>query len=274
MMIKLLTIGFLTFLSSVSFGDDHFQYVDIEELDHEKREQYLRKKNIHNPGSYAYHVINSIPGNVNDSLSSQCKGFLSQDIYGKKKSLYSERVFEASVRADSYAYKSGVNDLLFFHYTRARAMLNDLRGNNPERFNRSFEYLRRASLSYKLWSSMIYVAEDPLSSKSFGNLRVEFTISPSARVLELGYNLDLKQDDPLGIMDELEQKHPGFKKACLNTEQQGWCCGESGIRYLIFEDSGIGLVDYYNPRSDNHNQHFQLITPHVIQAVDLNYGPF
>lgn len=126
-------------------------------------------------------------------------------------------------------------------------------------FDQMFEFIRNRPAPYAgFWSREFYVAEDPESSKSFGNKLVEFKLNPQGRLLP--YSQEVRE----AALKEVGDRYPAIAQACtmtMHTEMSGQF---NEVLAIIMEDSGVEIIDY-----NEDMKWFQVTSPTIFRGVRL-----
>jgi hypothetical protein len=202
-------------------------------------------------------------------------------VYRNGKTLYnsaavkmSQKISEVPFRSERYSHLIASSKRTnFFHYTNARAMLDQFHPELQDRkqahkksisdgtYDQAFLYLKdkmsldRLTGGRRIFNGVFYVAEDPESSKNYGTLRVTFNLNPNAKLISIPAS---KTNCELSIWAELISKTPEVERNCD--------C--AAVQYFIYDDSDIALIDY-NDNSDR--MWFQLLNPNSIESIELDY---
>lgn len=158
-------------------------------------------------------------------------------------------------------FASGRRDDTFYHWTSGTG-LNELfdvprlnaedatrRARDENKFAEIFRFLRtRPDVTDHFWRGVFYVAEDPKSSREFGDRLFEFRLDPAALVLPYDPSLWTR------AIDRMARRHPGLR-ACLGPRT--WRESKVGLAvvkyhnliFLLAEENGIFVVDYNQKNS-------------------------
>lgn len=165
---------------------------------------------------------------------------------------------------------SGENDLIFYHWTNASEMKQIVQRNGYEEF---FTFIR-SKRSENWWNYLFYIAEDPVSSKSFGNIRISVYLKDDVKVLS---EFDVERD-PVEfrrtVIRELKQKLPNLAHNC---DLNAYYAEDGGLNfyYLAIADSDVDIIQYWNSWLSRYFDHpndyhyFQILTPRAIEKVSM-----
>ncbi len=186
-----------------------------------------------------------------------CSQFLSK-LYQDGGSLKSQCVTDLSESVDSFPFLSGKQDRVFYHYTNSEApgkIVSDSLKTEADRHDELFTFFRNRSSVANL---VLFVAEDPISSQSYGSYRLTVTLKPDARVLR-GSKVDKLET----CVKDLDESHPGLSDSCGEVRIY------TVLMYALLEDSGVALWDYYGaPDGGGGSEWFQLVGPESIEKIE------
>jgi hypothetical protein len=210
------------------------------------------------------------------ALGESCFAFIKK-VYESGKTLSSKAVVDASYRLKKQEFRSGEHNFDFFHYTQARSMLDQFHPEIKDRekahamavdedaYSKMLLFVRNgqgaASSGEGAGSRVLYVAEDPKSSRSFGPMRVRFMLGRYSRAI---YGPEALPP----AMQELERRFPGFTNACPTMKVAHYPVWSNAF-IAIAEDSGIDIIHYLNTRKKG--GWFQLVNPEIIRETELCY---
>ncbi|HWU44769.1 MAG TPA: hypothetical protein VN132_15060, partial [Bdellovibrio sp.] len=145
---------------------------------------------------------------------------------------------------------SGMHHRWFYHYTNSSSFISSMLAANQKdskSVDQLFIYTRTHASGSLSWRTVLYVAEDPISSQGFGprQLRVSFPMNtrvlrPSREIWQNAYS-------------EMSQKYPGLEHACpfLSYGMADGFDGYgdpiaiySGVFLPMAEDSGADIISY------------------------------
>lgn len=135
-------------------------------------------------------------------------------------SLFDPKIRDAATPVGLYSYLSGKEDDLFYHYTDAKEVAA-LAAKGDYRGMFSFVRIGRSDSSYM----NVFVAEDPISSASYGKRMVRFRLKPDALVIAYG-------------------KNEGLFKSLTRDKGLGKCRNFPAYIFLMLEENGIAVLDY------------------------------
>ena len=209
---------------------------------------------------------------IREDLGDKCFNFI-HNIYSQDKTLYSEMLNRTIEPLSTINFKSGVQDLKFYHWTYSTGLHELLQSKEKDRskahknalnngsYEAMFTFLRtRDADMYNLWRRLFYVAEDALSSNFLGNKLITFQLSPHCR--SIGW------DDKSWIdaLEELEQKYQGLQDACgeglpRTVNDTFRTVNYNEILHIIAEDSGVDIIDFQT------KEWFQILTPFCFEET-------
>jgi hypothetical protein len=239
--------------------------------------------------SYSSLILDSKrDGFMSVALGTRCVSFL-RKLYVGGGTLESQVLKSAAKVISKVPFKSGVRDTSFYHWTNAKTLHASLHpeiqdasrayqvASSERVFDQIHDFIRNREVDRStipeipketdlpLWITAFYMAEDPTSSRSYGDLRIRFDFDPSAVVVEeIGGHWD-------GAHQELFRKYPGLSTACPipgypeGTDKRG-----HGLYFLIAEDSGIDLIDYSNANWVGPHAWFQVIRFDKVRGVQAS----
>lgn len=146
--------------------------------------------------------------------------------------------------AKSFPYATGVKDTVFYHYTNSEEVRDFVA--KTGRVDEMLTFVRKNPGAY----SDIYVAEDPLSSSSYGSIQVRITVKPGAKILHT--DSEFSGTAVSTLLDDF------FKSKKID------CYGDPNLLKLVSEESGISLIDYTG-RQD----WFQLIRTDEVEKAEV-----
>jgi hypothetical protein len=220
--------------------------------------------------------------NMRAGMGPQCFDFLKK-IYESGRTLSSETVRKAARFLSETPFASGVQEYDFFHYTRRREALDQFHPEMQDRaqahalamkegaYEKMMQFLREqrgdSRRAYSTWGRVLYVAEDPWSSKQYGSLRIKFHFSPATLVIDGPRVL-------MGALTELNGRFPGLLAACPAIESSGYYGRLSEAFFPIVEESDIPLVHYGDPEHSGKRKGgwYQLLSPEPIRGTEVCYG--
>lgn len=193
----------------------------------------------------------------------------------KGQTLRSQEILKAVSPLSSMKFPSGVQDDTFFHYTSAAELVNmfklgELQGPaayanaiQNHLFEQEFNYLRTIAVdSFNFWRRVFYVAEDPVTSASYGNYEIEFKLDMSARTLMY------KTDVWTAALNEIGARYPDIASNCkLDLHDVGTDYGtveSNDILFVIAEDSGVSVINYGAA-----DHWYQVIAPQAFRGIRL-----
>lgn len=240
-----------------------------EELD-------ISEANSNRSGSFKNIFLNnSLNQELKEDLGPKCFNFI-QSIYKQNKTLYTESINRSIEPLSLINFKSGLQDMTFFHWTRSVGLHNLLLSSNSNRdeahkialdkklYESMFVYLRtRDADQYNLWRRVFYIAEDPESSKFLGDKLIKFYLNPKCR--SIGWD----KRNWLDSLQELELKYKGFQNACgkgftRKVSDTHRTVDYNEILFIIAEDSGVDIIDFQT------KEWFQVLTPYCFEKTSFN----
>jgi len=206
----------------------------------------------------------SAPSKIQNALPPSCLRAIKQ-VYANGNSFSSN---EVKMRTNDIAHThvvSGVKDNIFYHWSKNTSIYDVISKNKPAKI---FNYLRNKDYSY-WWLYMFYVAEDPESSHSFGNILMKVTMRPSVRIYS-----EFSVSDPVSsreaVFSEILRKYPDTQ-ACMTSE----IVENLDLYFLAIEDTGADMIQYWNSwgrvysRGGNDYQFFQVLNPASVVKLEL-----
>ncbi len=235
----------------------------------------LAPESLRRKSSFARFILDHPESKLAKSLGPSCLEFLTQ-IYRSGNTLYSAAAVASSKTIDRIAFPSRGRRTDFFHYTNSKAMLDQFHPEITDRkeahrvslvdgtYDRMVLWPKEhtdgsfATKYYRIYDGVLYVAEDPESSKSYGLHRVTFHLNPKARIIQLACKYESGPSPETPLYRDIGDRFPGIWNVC----------NRHLVQLFIVEDSGIDLIDY-----ENDSMWFQLIRPNAIERVELQYSP-
>lgn len=208
-------------------------------------------------------------------LGYECGNFVKK-IYMSGKTLASEALAKTAKPLSTIKFKSGVQDMEFFHYSKGQGLKDLL---NPEEVDRdlahkralgdgSYEkmflwYRTRQVDSWRMWRRVHYLAEDPESSKYLGSVNLRFFLNPAAKTITWDEAVWRQ------ALNEIAKRYPGLQKACgtdltIRVPDTFKTVYFNQLLFMISEDSGIDVVDFQT------QEWFQLISPDSIASTRVS----
>jgi hypothetical protein len=206
--------------------------------------------------SYAYLLLHSpSTPSVFRPLSAECTQAIKK-VYASGHTLYSQKLHDAATPVGDWTYFSGKKTKAdFYHWTKDTATLQMAATGNYDGIFKSDR-----TTADEFWHSVWYVAEDTKSSSYYGNKMVTLTFLPDAKVLSF---LAAQWDDAIA---EINQQYPDVGTSCHlpSLQAPGITLYDKYKNYPFFviaEDSGIDLIDYYGVGIDKPHRWFQVVSP-------------
>jgi hypothetical protein len=214
--------------------------------------------------SYAYLLLHSpSTPSLFHPLSAECTQAIKK-VYASGHTLYSQKLHDAGTPVGEWTYFSGKKTKAnFYHWTKDAAIPRMAAAGNYDGIIKS----DRTS-SNEFWHSVWYVAEDTKSSSYYGDKKVTVSFLPDAKVVSF---LTPEWD---GAIAEINQKYPDVGTSCNipSVHAPGITLYDKYKNYPFFviaEDSGIDLIDYYGVGVNKPHRWFQVVSP----AHLLGYRP-
>lgn len=197
---------------------------------------------------FSYHSLlrDPAPDMYEHMLGADCVAKI-RELLANGESFYSKAIADALVPVDSYSYPSGAADRRFYHWTYSEKAKRYAKQGN---YDEIFSFLREQRNYQYGWGSVFYVAEDPESSRGYGNHLIHIDFRPEAKVLRM----DFLRANAAAIRD-VSARYPELR-ACNGTGNVGL------VSLLAFEDSGVDLIDYQGA-----HRWFMVIGPTAIEAM-------
>lgn len=144
--------------------------------------------------------------------------------------------------------------MTFYHYTTSKEVQKIGHSN---RFTRLFDFLRASGSHGTFDSSVLFVADDSESSKSYGNIQLRLQLRTDTIILD--------EEPAVGAVSPWPKVAAEIKHAYPELA----ACQDGPLYYLTAEDMGVGLIRYAWG-SGGKGHWYQLISPDVIDHVEAD----
>ena len=184
-----------------------------------------------------------------DIFDHNCLRFI-KDIYGSGKNFRSQVLEKQLYPLKNEKFLSGIHERWFFHYTRSDSMVVSLKEafkkNSPSALDEFYIHTRTHARDTLTWFTNLFLAEDPVSSSSFGSRQVRLDLFKGSKVLRPTADIWQK------AYDEIVEKYPEAKRICplmgypmaSGFDGYGERAVYSSLSMLMAEDSGVDLISY------------------------------
>ncbi|MBC7385303.1 MAG: hypothetical protein H7301_03950 [Cryobacterium sp.] len=153
-----------------------------------------------------------------------------------------------------FDYPSGKKDSLFYLYTRSPELVELMSRPPEQRAKLQFSFLKNRANPTRVF----YVAEDPLSSRSFGKYQIRVKLLDDTRILNF-----VTDEEKIAVMKEVNNAF---------SDQGVHSCGSnsfpSAASLLILQESGIAVVNYQDG-TETGGHWFQILSDSAIESMDL-----
>lgn len=214
------------------------------------------------PMSFRKDLMDGSIGPFEEQLPGGCLRAI-QSVYNSGKDFSLQIIKDRITTLRKLKYRSGQNDLVFYHYTNS-APVSEIARNN--RFLEFFKFYRTKRQAW--WLDLFYVAEDPESSASYGNIQVKVHMKAETRALSEFADPDAPQFR-YKVINEITSKYPSIN-VCITGDN----FNDLNIYYLAADDSGVDIIQYWNAIDTSYYYHpneyqfFQILNPGAIERVE------
>lgn len=190
------------------------------------------------------------------------------------KTLESEALKKAIIPVTDVRFATGVQDTLFYHWTKGPGLGQSLgldvlspadalkKARYEGGFDSVFDFLRTRTFDqHGLYWGALYIAEDPDSSREYGDKLYEFKFDPNAAVLRYDYSVWLS------ALKEIGKRYPQIESNCVLDLSKRIIAAHGEYQFnnlimIIAEDTGVSMIDY-----NQQQKWFQLLSPTAIIGI-------